>query len=594
MPPAKFKNTPGLDIEFTEPRQVLLPGETLSGKVILNTVEDSVSIGSVTATVYGRTKVKVFQSYGQSSAVYKSRARLFEVTQELFKSDYTYQAGQYSWPFNIQLPFVPDETCLTGKKKDRFKRDVNYLSTDDIDVIEHEMPPPMFHYHGMLGRACWAYVEYVLEVTVTDTANSHRIRGPQSSSSTRPLNFQPGRREEIVRDFGLQSKSDQLTVKSSRLTADDSTLSPTTSKDQNEGLAPATSNDPLTRKESRGTSPIRNVFSRLSISSSSPRLALNCTVTYPRTFQVYHPDPIPFQLSITPDLNPQLTTIDPATFPTIRIKSLDLRLTCTTRARALTGLWQERDAKTVSIYLAKDVPLNHTFNLAPSTTLAEKSKSGAPPAFENGLPSNVHTVNLTSLINPTPRILGAKTHRRLHEPLLVPTFKTYNIARDFGLKWTIELEIITSKKVFSEKLKGEVPRGGITVRGVPDALRYEAYAAARMAGNGIGTMDGGDDDVDWENLERDGGEDEDEDDENQDSRQQGVATAGNVGVATEKKGLRSLFRRSHDGGVGVGGGTSKNKEKEEYAREERMKREAEERERGGGGGGGEELPRYEA
>lgn len=156
MPHAKLKNADGLDIVLDQSTpQVIFPGQILSGHAVLSSTEESVSIGSVTATLYGRSKVKIFQSYGQSSAVYKSRANFFNIEQQIFKSDYTYGAGSYSWPFSFEMPFVADETCLKAKKSDRFKPHEYWLSTDDVDVIDQEMPPPVFHYHGMWGRGMY-------------------------------------------------------------------------------------------------------------------------------------------------------------------------------------------------------------------------------------------------------------------------------------------------------------------------------------------------------------------------------------------------------------------------------------------------------
>ncbi|ETN43691.1 uncharacterized protein HMPREF1541_02850 [Cyphellophora europaea CBS 101466] len=568
MPRARFRNADGLDVTFAPGTPtVLYPGETLSGSISLSSIDDSVSIGSVVVTFYGRAKCKIYQSYGQSSAWYRSRATFFNIEQELFKSDYTYGPGERSWPFSIQLPFVADETQLTGKKKDRFKPHSSYLSTDDIDVVEQEMPPPMYHYHGMFGRACWAYVEYVLEATVTEAKGTHTFRGPKSRTSVRPINFQPARREEVLTDWAMDAWKKQLVLKSSRLSDAGDSLAPTTSTGADGArLSPQPSNDPVARTTSRGNSPLRSLFSGLSVSSSStPRLTLNCTVSFPTALQVYHPDPIPFHLTVTPDFNSQSTTLDPAALPTIRIKSFDFRVMCTTMTRAQHLVLPQEDQKTVAIILAKDVGLNQTIQLTAPTTLGTSDKD--KPAFTTTAGSDSNAINLSTL---HPLHLTSAKLGRLHEPILNPTFTTYNVARQFGLRWSIELEIVTPQKTFTEKLRGEVPRGGVTVRGIPDSLRTQVVA----------NVDGAGDLVDYEELEQGIRHPRDDDDEDDDEGSEGRGV-------DEKKGLKGLLRRPHDGGR-VKKEKGKDKEKEEYAREDRVRAEGQD------GGGGEQLPKYEA
>ena len=59
---------------------------------------------------------------------------------------------------------------------------------------------------------------------------------------------------------------------------------------------------------------------------------------------------------------------------------------------------------------------------------------------------------------------------KIHEPILHPSLRTYNIGRCSGLKWVIELEITCQAKVQKEKIKGEVPKGGVRVVGIADEV----------------------------------------------------------------------------------------------------------------------------
>ena len=69
------------------------------------------------------------------------------------------------------------------------------------------------------------------------------------------------------------------------------------------------------------------------------------------------------------------------------------------------------------------------------------------------------------------KIEGAQIGK-IHENVLVPGFKTYNIAREFGVKWTVELEVGGGGGPGRiEKVKGEVQKGGIKVVGIADSIR---------------------------------------------------------------------------------------------------------------------------
>ncbi|KPI40744.1 uncharacterized protein AB675_10559 [Cyphellophora attinorum] len=86
MPCAKVKNAPGLDIVCDEGTpQTLVPGSKLSANAVLTSNEDSESTGSVTATLYGRSKAFTRQSYRQTVAAWLSRATIFNLEQQIFQ-----------------------------------------------------------------------------------------------------------------------------------------------------------------------------------------------------------------------------------------------------------------------------------------------------------------------------------------------------------------------------------------------------------------------------------------------------------------------------------------------------------------------------
>jgi hypothetical protein len=172
---------------------------------------------------------------------------------------------------------------------------------------------------------------------------------------------------------------------------------------------------------------------------------------------------------------------------------------------------------------------------------------------------------------------------RVYEGILNPSFKSYNVARSFGLKWVVGFDVLSpggERVVGSEKLKGEVKVGGVRVRGCPDGVREGVI----REGEGVGVGELGE--VDWEGLQgRDGDSGEEEEDGFEgvsgggSKEKVGLLDAGDDGKG-EKKGRRGLWRRSHDG--------DKKKGKEEYVEEDRVRARTEE------GMSDEQLPKYEA
>jgi hypothetical protein len=64
------------------------------------------------------------------------------------------------------------------------------------------------------------------------------------------------------------------------------------------------------------------------------------------------------------------------------------------------------------------------------------------------------------------------------EPLLAPSFATYNICREYGVKYSIDIEVVGTGK--GEKIKGEIERGGITVLGCSDEVRDRITGQTRQ------------------------------------------------------------------------------------------------------------------
>ena len=403
--------------------------------------------------------------------------------QELFRSEYTFKGGEYEWPFDIVVPSRCDVggTSKNGKKSSRFKVREGFLDSEvggeGSDGLGGEvsvtMPSTMQSYHGVLGRETRAFVECALEATIVEGQENKAwsIGGPRKRTTVVVLPFE-GRRERNIEDFGERDEVSPVIVKNAR-------LDPGSSTDDG---------NPISTTESRGS--LRSLLRNLS--TSTPKLCLNVNVHYPTVLQVYHHLPIPFSITINPDQ--PLASLTSSSLPQILVKSFSLELICQTYARALRGWkWKDiRDSKTVSIKLADNLPVNETIDWSTSNSLATngrglpsthdgKATAVDPRNNENGKElafdfqrlmfsdkDNNQTVDLGTVANL--RLTSAKIGK-VHEPILHPSFKTYNIGRCFGLKWVIELEITCQGKVQKAKIKGEVPKGGVRVVGIADEVR---------------------------------------------------------------------------------------------------------------------------
>ncbi len=187
MPKAKNKNAPGLEILLHPSAEssntatpipssstdniTFRPGSQIAGTVCLTSTAD-LSVASVTITLYGRAKVKIVQSNGQSTSEYRSRANFFSYEQRLLDSPglsgHHLKSGTQTWPFTWEMPTRADAALLRGgndekgRAKVRFKpRGEGFLTTEGVDkeaamdeekykthIAEHQLPPTLQYYHG--------------------------------------------------------------------------------------------------------------------------------------------------------------------------------------------------------------------------------------------------------------------------------------------------------------------------------------------------------------------------------------------------------------------------------------------------------------
>ena len=68
----KTEDSPGLSFEINKPQPHYSPGDTISGRVVLNTA-DEVALGKVVVSFWGRAKSRIIQQHGQA-VTYRERS----------------------------------------------------------------------------------------------------------------------------------------------------------------------------------------------------------------------------------------------------------------------------------------------------------------------------------------------------------------------------------------------------------------------------------------------------------------------------------------------------------------------------------------
>jgi len=405
MPRAKEENSSGLSFEIDNPKDQYHAGDTIAGRVVLNT-PNYYALGKVTITFYGRGKTKILQHHGQGTSVHRGRATFFSSELVLYQGQYTHKPGSFSWPFSFKIPYNVTEIVRSGI--DQWKPKPPYLTTED-EVLEHPLPPSTYYWHSMIGRQTESFVEYVLVATVVEPEESRRMSFFGAKKSTFPISLQLAPTKTPIADFQLVEGEWPTTIRTLKL------------------LQEYAESDLGFRERSR------SLFKR----DSLPRFSFTLAIQYPTVIQPFHPDPIPFLVSVTPDLDPEKTTIDTTgqQLPPIKIRRLSMELKCKIQCRAPRWLIGDKnDSKTYRIVLIKrgDIPLDCTLEMSASTGF---SKGKADGGLNLGETCNV-------------RIGSAEIGNNLEVPL-TPSFATYHLARTYHLTWELEIECADKIEKFS-------------------------------------------------------------------------------------------------------------------------------------------------
>ncbi|ETI20148.1 hypothetical protein G647_08182 [Cladophialophora carrionii CBS 160.54] len=397
----KAEDSPGLSLELDSYKAHYSPGDTISGRVVLNTA-DEVGIGKVVVSFWGRAKSRIIQQHGQAVTYHRGRTQFFKQELVLYEGQYTHKAGTFSWPFEFVVPEQADPASILAGEK--WKPKDHFRGTADVNDLELTLPASCYHSRHMFGRHAECFIEYVLDVTLVEPEGLHHIRGPQSKVSTRPIIFHPLSTPEPIQNYNFVTDQRLFTI---------STLK----------LLPEHAGTSLGLRDRA-----RSIFQR----DSLPKFSFSLAVQAPSIIQLMHPDPIPFLITATPDLSPGLTTIDTSTsLPTVTLKAAKIELKTYIRCRAA-GTFS--DSKTYEIPMLSYKTLNQPLTMVRGRATAAEA-----------------TLNLGQLVDL--RLANAKLGSRLEAPL-TPNFTTYNVSRSYHLLWELEIECADKTEKFSSVKNG--------------------------------------------------------------------------------------------------------------------------------------------
>lgn len=436
MPRTTLHNDPGISIELDSPQIYgVVPGDILTGFVVLQPLWNARRFSRVQLRLYGRTKTKISRSNGQTTSIYRGRRLLFEIQRILHSEKDGCSSGEHAWPFAVDIPKSPSKGEKYG---DVYKPKPGFLSMKE-EMGKHGLPTIYYYYVGMgMGfTKAEAYVEYIFKVEVSSPSTS------QTQTATLPLALRAPSTEKPIMEFKIKSRSVPITIKALRLLPEHATEHPGARKQVKSFFRP----------------------------SKVPQYAFTLKVDYPTVVQLDHPDPLPMRISIIPDLNPSKTTMDLTNgLPDVRVVGMSVCLRSTTTVQAPTTFSSTESDKTHEYHFDFKMPFHPSQYTIPVDKLSDLKagvKTGDPSVTEaarlekilhfypayvlNPVASTspLETTPVPAFLDLTPLLSlrltrthssaqGLKSSRFDHP--LTATFSTYNIAVKYEIRWKIEIE----------------------------------------------------------------------------------------------------------------------------------------------------------
>lgn len=331
---------------------------------------------------------------------------------------------------------------IIKQSKDQWKEKEHFLSTDDY-VAGHPMPPSFNLTNFSFGYRLHLFVEYVLRVEVKQASGARMLLPPASREATLPI---------LVRHISEEVSKTQSLPLAAQFTLPDQLVTKCMSDSSQSGQSKLrdqvfrptvrssrllTWNQPASDRKPSFS--FREKTKQIFNSSSLPRYTFEVTISTPETIQLLREDAVCFVISASSIKDDASTTIQLDDYPDIRIDNLSLSLIAVTYLRCKGPF----STKPVSheIKLLDRHPVDYTIGMSSHTVAdagnTERGVGGDDRTNGSGDPNNVDLLKLPGM---SIALCSAKIGRQTEIPLSV-TFNTYIIAREYKLKWKLELDV---------------------------------------------------------------------------------------------------------------------------------------------------------
>ncbi|KAH8172643.1 hypothetical protein LIA77_06898 [Sarocladium implicatum] len=406
-------------------------GETIVGSInrAMHFVD---SDATLTIKFWGRSKVKITKSNGQSTSTYRSRYT-FWADRDPAVNLVIYRGPVHipreateplSWPFALTIPTTLPHTVIHQERVED-----SFLKVGDNQAVQ--LPGTyVFHHDGFWSTDFEAYVEYHLEATLRDS-KGHTFEAKLPVCVDAPSSPIP------ITDFGLRSyRGHQMILAGHRLN-------------------PALAEAKLTFSQKA-----QQVFG----SSKVPTLVFQVTALTPSVLQLENPNIIPFQVKgsvvkertseVLRDLNHSIC---------ITKFTLKLKANMEAIAPGTFSNHQESDDESWKLveYSAIVTPPVRATQASTTQSIAD-DKSFAGPGENTGKnelyaapPPDVDTLLLPMDSAPFALDLGQALNIRLpghiKHRIVTSTFTTFNIRNKHQLSWDMTLQAGGEQVIFSGK-----------------------------------------------------------------------------------------------------------------------------------------------
>lgn len=292
--------------------------------------------------------------------------------------------------------------------------------------------PGTFHFERSgFGYEWHVFVEYVLKVEVKQTEGIRRLLSASARKAILPIIVKEVATEHTLTssltptahpmsgDFSNSSWSGQ-----SELTRQISTHTVRSARfidSETQGLP--------TRRRSSVSSFLEKTRQVFNV-SSLPKYTFEISVSTPKSVQLLRQDAIPFVISASPIEASDSTTIQPEDSPEVRIDNVSIYLSARTHLRSKGPLGTK--STEYDILLLERQPVDHILDVR----LKDESVQN--------IVARRHSHDISTLPGLSVRVVAATLGTQVECPLM-PSFSTYVIARDYKLKWYLELDVAGEK-----------------------------------------------------------------------------------------------------------------------------------------------------